>query len=345
MRIFADCNMAMEICGIAVTEKFTELLSELEDCNDYKQKQKVIEMNKTIDGMNEEEFRSIFTIEINRVNSELILICVPCLLKAASVKEEDEETQKEVEIALLALGNIYKKNEFMSEELYLKEMKEIIQHHQEYHDLTRLAYQSAWGFLIERLYNDGTLQIIIVNELHFVREAARELEELSKCVDCERKEEGGGEKVRKEVDVIERWLMVIISFFFECVLPNVKFVELISSVGSVFRVAKDNYGGICYLCICSLRTAARNRAVKIEDLLESEAVDVALEEIAQSRVFDKQTSDLLEFFKSLCERLKGRIAKKEEKDKKKELKRKVHEKMEEEGYEDFENIDDFFVYC
>ncbi|KAH7832491.1 uncharacterized protein MONOS_14031 [Monocercomonoides exilis] len=148
-----------------------------------------------------------------RVYWKLLGICIPCILKAILNKEENEEAQKEKEISLLALGNIYKKNEFVDDELYLKEMKEIIQHHQEYHDLTRLAYQSAWHFLIERLYNSETLQIIMVNELHFAREAAKELEELLKCVDWKKKEGGGG-KVRKEVDVIERWLEAIGSFFF-----------------------------------------------------------------------------------------------------------------------------------
>eukprot|EP00770_Monocercomonoides_exilis_P003761 MONOS_3742.1-p1 / transcript=MONOS_3742.1 / gene=MONOS_3742 / organism=Monocercomonoides_exilis_PA203 / gene_product=unspecified product / transcript_product=unspecified product / location=Mono_scaffold00091:44048-44692(+) / protein_length=190 / sequence_SO=supercontig / SO=protein_coding / is_pseudo=false len=38
--------------------------------------------------------------------SKLLQVCVPCLLKAALKKEENEETQKEVETALLALSCI-----------------------------------------------------------------------------------------------------------------------------------------------------------------------------------------------------------------------------------------------
>ncbi|KAH7819689.1 uncharacterized protein MONOS_17934 [Monocercomonoides exilis] len=37
---------------------------------------------------------------------ELLSVCSPCLLKAASVKEESEENQKDVEMALLALSCI-----------------------------------------------------------------------------------------------------------------------------------------------------------------------------------------------------------------------------------------------
>ncbi|KAH7818888.1 uncharacterized protein MONOS_1740 [Monocercomonoides exilis] len=39
-------------------------------------------------------------------SQELLTTCVPCLLKAASVKEESEEVQTEVEMALLALSGM-----------------------------------------------------------------------------------------------------------------------------------------------------------------------------------------------------------------------------------------------
>eukprot|EP00770_Monocercomonoides_exilis_P002805 MONOS_2787.1-p1 / transcript=MONOS_2787.1 / gene=MONOS_2787 / organism=Monocercomonoides_exilis_PA203 / gene_product=unspecified product / transcript_product=unspecified product / location=Mono_scaffold00060:3828-4299(+) / protein_length=111 / sequence_SO=supercontig / SO=protein_coding / is_pseudo=false len=73
-------------------------------------------------------------------SSKLISICVPCLLKVASDKEENEEAQKEVEMALLALNNIgFCKVE---QELFLDKITEIIKYLQEHRNLTRLAYQS-----------------------------------------------------------------------------------------------------------------------------------------------------------------------------------------------------------
>ncbi|KAH7829798.1 uncharacterized protein MONOS_3341 [Monocercomonoides exilis] len=108
-------------------------------------------------------------------SSEMDSIIVPCLLKVASKKDETEEAQKEVEIALLALGNIG-----FWEKLYLNEITDIIKYHQEHQNLTRLAYQSAWGILIYGFTKVDSLEEVIVNELHFVREATRELEELTK---------------------------------------------------------------------------------------------------------------------------------------------------------------------
>ncbi|KAH7827994.1 uncharacterized protein MONOS_17235 [Monocercomonoides exilis] len=102
-------------------------------------------------------------------SSEMDSICVPCLLKETGKKEENEVIQKEVEMVLLALSCTYKYDN-VSKELYLNEIKTIIEYHQEHHNLTRLAYQSAW------------------------REVAGELEDLLKCMDWKRKVKG-----RKEI--------------------------------------------------------------------------------------------------------------------------------------------------
>ncbi|KAH7818422.1 uncharacterized protein MONOS_8793 [Monocercomonoides exilis] len=131
-------------------------------------------------------------------------ICVPCLLKSSSNKEENKEAQTEVEVALLALsGAGYCK---LDKELFLDEIKEIIEYHQEHHNLTRIAYQSAWEFLIKRIIFENSLEEIIVNELHFAREAAKELEELSKCVDGKRKEGWKGGKETKEELLLMKWI-------------------------------------------------------------------------------------------------------------------------------------------
>ncbi|KAH7815285.1 uncharacterized protein MONOS_14068 [Monocercomonoides exilis] len=87
----------------------------------------------------------------------------------------NEEVQKEVEMTLLALGNIWQWNK-VNKEQYLIEIKSIIQHHQEHHNLTRIGYQSAWEFLIKRFSKEKMLEDVIEKELHFVREARRELE-------------------------------------------------------------------------------------------------------------------------------------------------------------------------
>eukprot|EP00770_Monocercomonoides_exilis_P014317 MONOS_14263.1-p1 / transcript=MONOS_14263.1 / gene=MONOS_14263 / organism=Monocercomonoides_exilis_PA203 / gene_product=unspecified product / transcript_product=unspecified product / location=Mono_scaffold00966:20065-20796(-) / protein_length=179 / sequence_SO=supercontig / SO=protein_coding / is_pseudo=false len=138
---------------------------------------------------------------------ELILICVPSLLKVTSKKEENEETQKEMEMALLALSNICYYFE-IKKEMYLKEITEIILYHQEHHNLTQLAYQSAWDFLINRFFSDQSLEGPNTNELHFVREAIKELEELVKYICWKRKEERRGEKEGKEEYILIEWLQL-----------------------------------------------------------------------------------------------------------------------------------------
>ncbi|KAH7832783.1 uncharacterized protein MONOS_14187 [Monocercomonoides exilis] len=126
---------------------------------------------------------------LNRwASSNLFPVCVPCLLKVSLNKEKNEEAQKKVEMGLLALSNIGQFQE-MKRELYLNEIREIIEHQQKHRNLTHLAYQSAWQFFIYRWEKDKSLEKVIVNELHFVEEAMRELKELMKCVDWKKKEE------------------------------------------------------------------------------------------------------------------------------------------------------------
>ncbi|KAH7818541.1 uncharacterized protein MONOS_14934 [Monocercomonoides exilis] len=258
-------------------------------------------------------------------------ICVPCLLKSSSNKEENKEAQTEVEVALLALsGAGYCK---LDKELFLDEIKEIIEYHQEHHNLTRIAYQSAWMFLIKRIIFENSLEEIIVNELHFAREARRELEELSKCVDGKRKEGWKGGKETKEELLLMKWIETLLVYFRHCKLWNEDFADLINSLVQVFRIAKDNHREISGECINVLEEAARNRSVTVDDLLRSGAVDVFLEEIHKSTMNDRITIKSLEFIYNISNRLK------KEDDERKEAKRKItkrniYEKMEEEGYED-----------
>ncbi|KAH7820362.1 uncharacterized protein MONOS_2267 [Monocercomonoides exilis] len=117
---------------------------------------------------------------------ELHSICVPCLLKTALKKEESKETQNETEMALLALSKAVCC--FIEQELNLNEIKEIIKYHQGHRNLTQLAYQSAWLFLMDRFLYEN-VEEVIANELHLAREAARELEELTRCVNWKKKDE------------------------------------------------------------------------------------------------------------------------------------------------------------
>ncbi|KAH7817677.1 uncharacterized protein MONOS_18088 [Monocercomonoides exilis] len=238
-------------------------------------------------------------------SSELFSICIFCLLKVALKKEENEETQKGVEMALLALSKIIAWNE-MGQELFLNAIKEIMKYHQKHHNLTRLAYQSAWQFLINRLSYEKSLEGVIVNELHFVREARKELEELAKSVDWKRKAEENERrgKERKEEFVLLRLLQTCGSYFLYCNLWNEEFAGLIDDIVQALKVSKDNYRETFKECIYSLKAAADNRAVKIDFLVKGGAVDAILEEIQQQTMDDKLTLECTRFFESISSRLK-----------------------------------------
>ncbi|KAH7818491.1 uncharacterized protein MONOS_4649 [Monocercomonoides exilis] len=267
-------------------------------------------------------------------SSEFLSICVPCLLKAALKKEESEKAQKEVEIALLAFSNI---NEFvlLDKELYLNEVTEITKYHQEHHNLTHLAYQSAWGFLINRLDTDESLDGEILNELHFGRESARELEELTKCVNWKKeKEEDKKGKDTKEELIKLRWIETLEIYFLDFTMWKEGYIGLINSLVQLFRAAKDNHREIGNGCLDALRHALENRDVTIDDLFESGVVGFFLVEMKQSTLDDDMMWNCLDFFLNVSERLKEKTDGKTDETERKELKRKIFERKEEEGFED-----------
>ncbi|KAH7819224.1 uncharacterized protein MONOS_6172 [Monocercomonoides exilis] len=55
--------------GLSFTEKFTELLSELEDCSEEEQKQKIIEINEMIERMDANELELI-AFDLHAMSSE-----------------------------------------------------------------------------------------------------------------------------------------------------------------------------------------------------------------------------------------------------------------------------------
>ncbi|KAH7821169.1 uncharacterized protein MONOS_17791 [Monocercomonoides exilis] len=264
---------------------------------------------------------------------DLILLCIPNLLKVALKKAEDEDTQKEVEMALLCLSRI-DDGIVIRPKLYLNEIKAIIKYHQEHRNLTRLAYQSAWRFLFYRFFNDKSLEKVITNELRFAREATRELEELTARMNWKRKEEEG-KKEKEKVFIIMRCLKTITSYFHSFKLWNEESIGLISIIADIFRAAKDNYGEICSLCIESFQYATTNKTVKVDDLLKGRAVKAVLEEMQRPTLNDEMVFQCFIFFFVLSRRLNEEENEANGKEaKRKEAKKEIYEKMEEDGYED-----------
>eukprot|EP00770_Monocercomonoides_exilis_P016393 MONOS_16347.1-p1 / transcript=MONOS_16347.1 / gene=MONOS_16347 / organism=Monocercomonoides_exilis_PA203 / gene_product=unspecified product / transcript_product=unspecified product / location=Mono_scaffold01665:2217-3449(-) / protein_length=346 / sequence_SO=supercontig / SO=protein_coding / is_pseudo=false len=193
---------------------------------------------------------------------ELLSICIPHVLKIASNKEEGIEVQKEVEMALFALRSISSLTRIEKDQ-FVNEIKEIIEHHQKHQNLTRLAYRSAWQFFINRLIFNDSLEEMIVNELHFVREVTRELEDLSKCVDWKRKK---GEKGEKEVNALVEWLRTLNAYSFACKLWNEKFSTMICSLDKICRAAREKDRKIFEECICIFVQLAKNEMTSADCL-------------------------------------------------------------------------------
>ncbi|KAH7815347.1 uncharacterized protein MONOS_18329 [Monocercomonoides exilis] len=348
---------------------FEELFDEIGGCNEDEQKFKVEEMNELIEEMSKDEFETMdrknlfdkITKKIEEkklsmenailllkivgyckvmkkiylfgfISDELISICVPYLLKVALKKEESEEVQKEVEMALLALCCAPECYD-IEQKLYLNELKEIILYHQEHHNLTRLAYQFVWKILISKFSSGRGLEGMITKELHFVREARRELDELTRCIDWKRKDEKGEKETKEELALL-RWIQKLNRFFYSCQMRNEENCNLIGSIVRVIRAENDDNGDFHFFCIQSLRIAAENRAVEVEDLLKGEAIDVIPVEIQRQTLNHNLTWNYLQLILKISERLIEKRDGETNKTKRKELKRKIFEKMEEEGYED-----------
>ncbi|KAH7826575.1 uncharacterized protein MONOS_17377 [Monocercomonoides exilis] len=273
---------------------------------------------------------------------EFLSICLRCLLKVSSNKEKNEETQKDVEMALLSLSELSNVKE-ARKELYLNQIVEIIKYHQEHRNLTQLAYQSTWKFLFYRIVHQQELKEY-VEELHFVSEAARELEELDRGVDW--KKDAKKEKEKPNVWTIKRWTLSIIEYYVsERCRGGEDNIHLIENIVKVYRSSKKNFKEITFEYFYLFYRIIENRSLKIEYLLEGGAFNLILEETMLLSTEREKTEACLKFFHLLSRRLddesdetnetKGEEENyKENRIKQKVIKRNIFEKMEEEGYED-----------
>ncbi|KAH7827295.1 uncharacterized protein MONOS_615 [Monocercomonoides exilis] len=300
----------------------------------------VKEEKKVKEGKNEKLLTNLCECYIllnDRFSSGFLRICIPCLLKAALKKDESKETQKEVETALMTLNCIEHWGKEELELLNMNEIKEIIKYHQKCGNLTCLAYYCAWKFMIFGFGEDKSLESLIVNDLHFERKAARELDELAKRIDWKKINEEEEQLRRidsKDLLALMGWLEVLKLYFGVCQLWSKEHVELINSIVQVFRAGKDYCREICDDCIDVLKIMTIFGTLKVDDLLKGGAVDVVLEEIKQPTMEDKMEYEILIIFMAISRRLIENKDYETDKAKRKEAKRKLFEMMEDEGLED-----------
>ncbi|KAH7818538.1 uncharacterized protein MONOS_18673 [Monocercomonoides exilis] len=298
----------------------------------------------------------LFENEI-KMRDELIPVCASCLMKVALCNDKSEGKQKETEIDLLALS-CFPNNIKVNKIMYINEVKKIIHYHQEHHNLTQLAYQSAWQFLINRFFFESSLEYVIANELHFAREAVQELAELSKCVELKKNEKGEEEK--KVTHVIMRWLNVL-NVFFSLRTSNGKSdcVEVISCLVCTCRRMKKHKKTTADKCIHLFKSIMYKKRICIEDILSGGVISFFFEDVRGSTVNNDDTISCLEFFQFLTSWLKEFKQSENEEMQRKMLKRKAFSKLEEEGYEDIilgytyvfriicrfsRSVNDFFIF-
>ncbi|KAH7825978.1 uncharacterized protein MONOS_4550 [Monocercomonoides exilis] len=257
-------------------------------------------------------------------------MCIPCLLEVAAREGNGEEVQKEAEMALLALSNIFYHVK-ICEVLYWKEITRIIRFHQEHHNLTLLAYQSAW--LIFTFGNDNRkLFINIARNLDFANEATKELEELERVVERKKAEEKTGGM--NEICIFKRWLTTAYHYFSLDTHYEANNLQYIACVVRLCSSIAKNQRDTRQLCLNVLMQMREKEDIDADDLVKGGVVDFCLKEFYQSDVENSQIRKYLLFLVRITKSLKEKKRDEMEEAKRKELKRKVFEKMEEEGYED-----------
>eukprot|EP00770_Monocercomonoides_exilis_P003575 MONOS_3556.1-p1 / transcript=MONOS_3556.1 / gene=MONOS_3556 / organism=Monocercomonoides_exilis_PA203 / gene_product=unspecified product / transcript_product=unspecified product / location=Mono_scaffold00084:92828-94176(+) / protein_length=423 / sequence_SO=supercontig / SO=protein_coding / is_pseudo=false len=275
-------------------------------------------------------------MEDGLITREMLTIASVCLLKVALKKEEDEETQKEVETALLGLCKInFYDREF--DELHLRDFFEIIKYHQEHRNLTRLAYQSAWMYCIKRIQKCESVIAVSVNELDFVREAKREFEEARKCVDWGKKGKEGEQRrmETKNAAIVERWIFIINSFS-SGKYQDEEFLEFLGEATKLCRAARENHIQVANQCfvVFSLMMKRNTLFPAANELQKSRAFDLLLEEIQRAKLNEEIMCHCLYFFLNLTKKWRENATDGVDWKEMKKMKRILFDKMEEEGYED-----------
>eukprot|EP00770_Monocercomonoides_exilis_P016334 MONOS_16288.1-p1 / transcript=MONOS_16288.1 / gene=MONOS_16288 / organism=Monocercomonoides_exilis_PA203 / gene_product=unspecified product / transcript_product=unspecified product / location=Mono_scaffold01617:3775-5014(-) / protein_length=360 / sequence_SO=supercontig / SO=protein_coding / is_pseudo=false len=299
-----------------------------------------------------------------KIPDDLITFYVSKLLAISSKIDADEMTQKEVEMSLVALSNIYAWSEIETE-LYSEKITDIIKRHQQHGNLTRLAYQSAWKFVFRRIMSNKGFVIETAKELHFLREMAGELEELGKCVDWKGKEEDRRGKEAKNFNTILRWLNVFGVYLWYFKEFEKEFEGIIRCVIRMGKEAKENHTEIWEECFYLLERMVVVRNVNIDAFLrrnscegerereeeerevgkrgkrgkrergeERCAFDAISEEIIQPTMNFNVISSCFCFLQSVWIRLNRKCREKSEEEKRKKRKREIFDRLEADGHED-----------
>ncbi|KAH7826960.1 uncharacterized protein MONOS_18594 [Monocercomonoides exilis] len=236
-------------------------------------------------------------------SSKLISICVPCLLKIALKKEERCDNQKEVEMALLALSDIIQWNK-VKRELYLNELQEIIKYHQKHQNLTRLAYQSAWMLLTNIFKHESSLLNIIMNELHFAKEARREMEELMGHVDWGKEKEERKNEKKKDMWIAKRWSRTVDKIILDVEFSDEDLIASLACIIRLFRLTRGDKKIFSISFKTTLLIMIIHHNIGVNGLLKSGAFDFLMEKIQKPTMSNEDTNGNLKIFLEISRQLK-----------------------------------------
>ncbi|KAH7832626.1 uncharacterized protein MONOS_13805 [Monocercomonoides exilis] len=161
----------------------------------------------------------------------------------------------------------------------------------------------------------------------FVEEGRRELEELEKRGNWQRKERRV--KELKDIHTILRWLKTLNKHFVNHQPSRERNTRLAAVVVGICRKARVCFVELSLECLVLLEQMNESASLSVCDFVTIEAVDVFLEEITRSVVHTEFLSCCLDFVLLVLDRLR-------EKDKE-SMKQQVLVKLEREGLEDLVN--------
>eukprot|EP00770_Monocercomonoides_exilis_P004814 MONOS_4791.1-p1 / transcript=MONOS_4791.1 / gene=MONOS_4791 / organism=Monocercomonoides_exilis_PA203 / gene_product=unspecified product / transcript_product=unspecified product / location=Mono_scaffold00132:63791-65288(+) / protein_length=481 / sequence_SO=supercontig / SO=protein_coding / is_pseudo=false len=245
-------------------------------------------------------------------------------------KEKNEKIGKEAEMSLVSLSNI-KMRFKIEKELYMKDITELIKYHQEHHNLTHLAYQSAWEFLIWQTNEDEKMAHFVENELNFLREAIRELEELE-----ERENWMKRGKFLKEVTdeiTLTRWLDTLGYYFFFYEWKEIKSPNFFECIVRILRKVKKYHRKVFKRCVYVISRIANPVSSDISYLLRSGIIRIIMEEMQQPTVRRDYLEWCLKYIISLVKSVDEPSNDANEREKRKMQKHQILDILEEEGYE------------
>ncbi|KAH7832722.1 uncharacterized protein MONOS_15261 [Monocercomonoides exilis] len=160
----------------------------------------------------------------------------------------------------------------VEEDVFMNSIVSVIVHHQQNRNLTQLAYQSAWQFFMKRMHTNAQMESAMSMHFGFVEEARRELEELEKRADWQRKERRV--KELKDIHTILRWLKTLNKHFVNHQPSRERNTRLAAVAVGICRKARACFGELSLECLVLLEQMNESASLSVSDFVAIEAVDV-----------------------------------------------------------------------